>query len=105
MPNEDNDGTFAVETRGSDMTVPAAAPALDSSPADLDAEKPPSKPRTAARARTTWTVLSLEYARTRDPQTRERLILHHQRLVHYIAARFLGSGETLEDSSRSATSA
>ena len=42
-------------------------------------------------------ALSMQYARTRDPQMRERLILHHQRLVHYIAARFLGSGETLED--------
>jgi len=29
--------------------------------------------------------------------SREELIMHHQKLVHYVAARFLGSGETLED--------
>ncbi len=42
-------------------------------------------------------MLSLEYAQTRDPASREMLILHHQKLVHYVAARFLGSGEALED--------
>lgn len=41
--------------------------------------------------------LSFRYAKTRDPQTRETLILHHQKLVYYVASRFLGSGETLED--------
>ena len=40
---------------------------------------------------------SLEYARKRDGRIRETLILHHQRLVKSIAARFLGNGETLED--------
>jgi RNA polymerase sigma-B factor len=30
-------------------------------------------------------------------QSREELIMHHQKLVQYVAARFLGSGETLED--------
>jgi RNA polymerase sigma-B factor len=29
--------------------------------------------------------------------SREELIMHHQRLVHYVASRFIGSGETLED--------
>ncbi len=61
------------------------------------------RPATATPVRTApgndihMEALSREYARTRDPQTRERLILHHQRLVHYVAARFLGGGETLED--------
>ena len=41
--------------------------------------------------------LSAEYALTRDPRLRESLILHHQRLVRSLAARFLGLGETLED--------
>lgn len=41
--------------------------------------------------------LSHEYALTRDPRLRDALILHHQRLVRSIAARFLGSGETLDD--------
>ena len=41
--------------------------------------------------------LSGEYARTRDPNLREMLILHHQRLVKSIACRFLGNVETLED--------
>ncbi len=37
------------------------------------------------------------YAATRDPEDRDRLILHHQRLARYIAARFVGQGETPED--------
>jgi RNA polymerase sigma-B factor len=41
--------------------------------------------------------LSRDYARSRDPRLRESLILHHQRLVKAIAARFLGAGESLED--------
>jgi RNA polymerase sigma-B factor len=53
--------------------------------------------RAAMEGDTHMESLSFEYARTRDALIRERLILHHQRLVHYIAARYLGSGETLED--------
>lgn len=41
--------------------------------------------------------LSVQYARNRDPRLRELLILHHQRLVRSLAARFIGLGETLED--------
>ena len=41
--------------------------------------------------------LSHVFAQTRDMSTRELLIIHHQKLVHYVAARFLGSGEALED--------
>lgn len=37
------------------------------------------------------------YARSRDPRLREQLILHHQRLVKVLAARFVGAGESLED--------
>ena len=59
-------------------------------------EKPggemPSAPATADVE-----ALIHEFARTRDPRLREWLILHHQRLVHAIAARFLYRGETLED--------
>lgn len=99
MPNEDNDGSFAVETRGSDFAAPsatsAALPSLSSPHRALDTVKPLTKSRPAGEDN--MEALSFEYARTRDPHMRERLILHHQRLVHYIAARFLGSGETLED--------
>ena len=42
-------------------------------------------------------MLSFQYAQTRDPRLRETLILFHQRLVHYVASRFVGGGETLED--------
>lgn len=41
--------------------------------------------------------LSYEYAITRDPELREVLILHHQRLVRSIVARFSGSEEPIED--------
>lgn len=41
--------------------------------------------------------LSCEYALTRDPHLRDSLILYHQRLVRSIAAKFIGSEETLED--------
>lgn len=41
--------------------------------------------------------LSHEFARTRDPELRNKLILCHQRLVRSIATRFIGSGESLED--------
>jgi RNA polymerase sigma-B factor len=41
--------------------------------------------------------LSTEYAVTRDWQLREMLIIHHQRLVRSIAARFIGAGEAIDD--------
>lgn len=37
------------------------------------------------------------YARTRDPRTRAALILHHQPLVRFVAARFRDAREPLED--------
>ena len=41
--------------------------------------------------------LLCEYAVSRNPQLRDTLILHHQRLVRSIAVRFVGGDETLED--------
>uniref|UniRef100_UPI00286B5856 SigB/SigF/SigG family RNA polymerase sigma factor n=1 Tax=Armatimonas sp. TaxID=1872638 RepID=UPI00286B5856 len=41
--------------------------------------------------------LLCEYTTSRDPQLRDTLILHHQRLVRSIAVRFVGGDETLED--------
>ena len=41
--------------------------------------------------------LSHEFAKTRDPELRDKLILCHQRLVRSIAARFIGSGESMDD--------
>src|SRR4029453_16017692 len=39
-----------------------------------------------------------QYARTRDPRVRERLVLLHDRMVRYLASRFgLGAGTTLDD--------
>ena len=38
-----------------------------------------------------------EYARTRDPQVRDRLVELNSDLVHYIARRFINRGEPLED--------
>jgi RNA polymerase sigma-B factor len=42
-------------------------------------------------------ALTLRYWQTRDPRLREVLVLFHQRLVHYVAARFIGGNEALED--------
>jgi RNA polymerase sigma-B factor len=44
--------------------------------------------------------LFTEYARTRDPATRDRLILGHQNLVHYLAGKFTNRGIPLEDLSQ-----
>jgi RNA polymerase sigma-B factor len=41
--------------------------------------------------------LLAHYGATRDGEARDRLILYHQRLARYIAARFVGQGETQED--------
>jgi len=59
----------------------------------------------APRARLTLPVLRADererlaqaYARTGDPRLREALILSHQGLVKFIAARFSGNGELLDD--------
>jgi RNA polymerase sigma-B factor len=50
-----------------------------------------------AQTNASMQTLSFEYAKTRDPAAREALIMYHQKLVNYVAARFLGSGETFED--------
>ena len=41
--------------------------------------------------------LADHYARSRDADIRRALIMHHQRLVKSLAARFMNNGETLED--------
>jgi len=41
--------------------------------------------------------LFAEYARTRDPELRERLILAHSNLARYLARKFANRGEPLED--------
>jgi RNA polymerase sigma-B factor len=41
--------------------------------------------------------LLCEYVASRNPQLRDTLILHHQRLVRSIALRFVGGDEPLED--------
>jgi RNA polymerase sigma-B factor len=38
-----------------------------------------------------------EYRRTRDPKIREQLVLMHENLVRYLAAKFANRGEPLED--------
>src|SRR5438552_2188644 len=43
-------------------------------------------------------ALLREYAETRDPAVRERLVAAHDRMVRYLASRFgLGAGTTAED--------
>ena len=42
-------------------------------------------------------ALTFQYARTRDTKTREVLVLHYQKLVYYLAGRFVSKGEMLED--------
>lgn len=38
-----------------------------------------------------------EYARTRDPKIRDRLVLMHQNLVRFLAGKFVNRGEPIED--------
>jgi len=38
-----------------------------------------------------------EFFRTRSPELRDQLILHNERLANYLAARYAGKGEPLED--------
>jgi RNA polymerase sigma-B factor len=42
-------------------------------------------------------TLFSRYARTRDPQLRDRLVLMHHNLVLYLAGKFINRGEPLED--------
>lgn len=59
----------------------------------------PSPPRvkSASPADDHLAGLLAHYARTRDARSRETLILYHQKLVRYVAARFLDSGESMDD--------
>lgn len=59
---------------------------------------PPSpKPRPGQAGDQNLAGLLAHYAQTRDSRSRETLILHHQKLVRFVAARFLDSGESMED--------
>ncbi len=42
-------------------------------------------------------TLFARYARTRDTQMRDRLVVMHQNLVRYLAGKFVNRGEPLED--------
>lgn len=57
----------------------------------------PKDKTTAARVRARSDELFQEYAKTRDPEIRQRLIDAHQNLVHYLAGKFANRGEPLED--------
>jgi RNA polymerase sigma-B factor len=57
---------------------------------------------TQKRSGPDWTqddaeTLFARYARTRDPQLRDRLVLMHHNLVRYLAGKFVNRGEPLED--------
>jgi RNA polymerase sigma-B factor len=101
MPNEDNGISSVIDPHGSMNSpkpqVPIAYVLHHTADLPLNGINAVVKPRPTREAEADMETLSLQYARTRDPQLRERLILHHQRLVHYVAIRFQGSGESLED--------
>ena len=57
---------------------------------------------TQKRSGPDWTqddaeTLFARYARTRDPQLRDRLVLMHHNLVRYLAGKFINRGEPLDD--------
>lgn len=59
---------------------------------------PERRRRTSADATPKETAdLFKDYARTHDPSIRDRLILGHQNLVHYLAGKFANRGIPLED--------
>ena len=94
MPHEVNGELLAVAPPGLRPALPLETEP-DATP--LASGQRPAKFPPPAAVEGDMQSLSWHYARTRDPQARDQLILHHQKLVHYVAARFIGSGETLED--------
>src|SRR5579875_1025600 len=57
---------------------------------------------TQRKSTSEWTqddaeTLFARYARTRDTQLRDRLVVMHQNLVRYLAGKFVNRGEPLED--------
>jgi RNA polymerase sigma-B factor len=60
-------------------------------------ERLPGQERSAAATASNLQTLTAQFAQTRSPHLRKALILYHQRLVFYVASRFLGSGESLDD--------
>lgn len=64
---------------------------------ETTATVPAPLPRRATGDNTVQKLLK-DYARTRDPRVRERLVTLHDRMVRYLASRFgLGAGTTLDD--------
>lgn len=94
MSQEENDGTLAAP-QASAMTLAHLGMPLGGDGAGASAAITPDAAPTAGDG--ALVSLAAQYAQKHDPRTREALILHHQKLVHYVASRFLGSGETLED--------
>lgn len=76
MTQIDSDEMFAVAPHNHNLALPEAM--LSAGKQGMDA-------------------LIRHYARTQDPEARKALILHHQKLVYYAAARFGGGAEALED--------
>lgn len=71
-------------------------------PPRRDSGTAPARPRTlpkpeATAEREEVRRLLREFARTRDPKIRDRLVELNSDLVHYIARRFANRGEPLED--------
>ena len=56
-----------------------------------------SRPKSPGANRGQTRELLREYGRTRDPALRERLVQAHASLVFYLARRYAGRGEPLED--------
>lgn len=65
----------------------------------------PSAPGTALASTAEVQALHVSYAQSRDPEQRERLLLHHRNLALYFAQRFAHRGEPMEDLEQVATMA
>src|SRR5688500_14560451 len=65
----------------------------------------PAAPATADSSPSEVERLHLEYHRTRDPKTREQLLLLHRSLALYFAQRFAHRGELMDDLEQVATMA
>jgi RNA polymerase sigma-B factor len=66
--------------------TPTPHPEAQASAAELSTARRNSETRTFAR-----------YAQTRDPDLRDKLVHEHERLARYLATKFGGRGEPLED--------
>ena len=101
MLQQESDGQFAVAHHNEAVSAPQDSVGPDLG--RLNSKIPQSRPVASSDSSVpvvtegNMQMLSFRYAQNRDPRLRETLILFHQRLVHYVASRFVGSGETLED--------